>query len=146
MWHVIAGVFYRQEPSLYCSTFQGCESPSNHWKPSTMPRTKAKLRPPMIPPCVQPQALQAMLIYWQKQGPLLRESMLVWTLLKQDIPLFTGAHLSKVMARKIWMPQKSNRDYKAIICLLSHWHFHHSSDRGSVAYFSQAVQMKGCYH
>ena len=60
------------------------------------------------------------------------------TLLKQDISLFTGAHLSKVMAWKIWMSLKGNRDYKAIIHFLSFWHCHHSLDRltqGSLAYY-----------
>lgn len=51
------------------------------------------------------------------------------TLLKQDISLFSGAHLSKVMAWKIWVPLKGNRDYKAIIHFLSYWHCHHSLDR-----------------
>lgn len=60
------------------------------------------------------------------------------TLLKQDISLFTGSHLSKVMAWKIWMSLKGNRDYNAIIHSLSFWHCHHSLDRltqRSLAYY-----------
>lgn len=87
---------------------------------------------PMIPPpsCVQPQDSQVMLIYWQKQGPLLCDSMLVWnTPLKQDISLFTGAHFSKVMARKIWKSLKGNSGCKAIIHVLLYFHCHHCWDK-----------------
>lgn len=36
--------FYRQQLSLYCSTFQVCDSPGNHWIQSTMQRTKETWR------------------------------------------------------------------------------------------------------
>lgn len=63
------------------------------------------------------------------------------TLLKQDISLFTGAHLSKVMAWKIWMSLKGNRDYKAIIHFLSFWHCRHSLDS-----LTQGVSSLLCSH
>lgn len=86
----------------------------------------------MIPPCVKPQGSQAMRIHRQKQGPFLFFCLSqCWckTLLKQDISLFTGAHLSKVMACKIWVSLKGNRDDKAIIHFSSYRHCHHSLDR-----------------
>lgn len=116
----------------YCSTFQVCDSPGNHWKQSTMQRTKANLKD---------GACQWLSLVWshkthrpcwftdKNKVPFSVSQCRCETVLKQDILLFTGAHLSKVMAWKIWMSLKGNRDYKAIIHFLSHWQCHHSIDR-----------------
>lgn len=80
MWHIIAEVFIDWQWA--CAT----DAPSRSVTvPVTIGNyyTEDKGKPegwdlPMIPSCVQPQDSPAMLIYWQKQGPLLCESMPVW--------------------------------------------------------------------
>lgn len=115
---------------LYRSTFQLYDSPGNHWKQPTMQRTKANLKDgtcqwfPLVCKTYRP--------CWftdKNKVPFCVSQCWCETLLKQDFSLFTGAHLSKVMAWKIWMSLKGNRDYKAIIHFLFYWHCPHSLDR-----------------
>lgn len=54
------------------------------------------------------------------------------------------AHLSKVMAWKIWMSLKGNRDYKSIIHFLSYCHCHHCLDRLTLRVTRLLISHKWC--
>lgn len=110
-------------------TFQICHSSGYHWKQSTAGRRNANLKDGTcrwFPPLCADRKQAGWFTDKNKKVPL----CLCWrrreTVRKQDTLPRTGAHLLKVMARKIWMSLKGNGGYKAIIHSLSDWHCYHN--------------------